>query len=444
MFTRKPLLASALVAVALGGVACGSAPGSGAGTNSGGDSNSAAATAAKALGIDLSKCGDDPTAKLSGTVKVGETYAMSGGPATAFAPVGQGAKAAVQNFSDTSGLAGTFDLVQGDDQFSPSKALTATQQLIDQDKVAAMAATIGTPAVLAIRSLLESECVPLIGAAAGGASANQPSQYPWTVPFTMPSAVDARVWVQNVAEKFPEGAKIAMFYANDASGKDYLDAVKHYLPQTKSTLVATQTIEDTDSAAPASQVTALRASGATVLLAAPTGSQCVSLMKAAAAAGWSPTFYMSSTCSSSLFDLAGSAANGVYVTQYVKDPTRAPYNSDPAVAAAIAALKKYAPALAITASSISGMMYVSPTLEAIKQASASPLGLSRLGLLQAATHMSVELPLLIPGIKYQLNYPADKVAMEAGELTQYMATSKTFSSVKLYDFEGQMTGVASS
>jgi branched-chain amino acid transport system substrate-binding protein len=443
-FSRKPLVAASLVAVVLFGSACSStAPGGGGGGQTG-SAGATADAAAKALGIDLSKCGTDPTAKLPADVKVGETYAMSGGPATAFATVGQGVKASFLNFADTSGLTTKFDLVQGDDQFAPDKALTATQQLIQQDKVSAMTTTIGTPSVLSIRPLLNSACVPLIGGAAGGVEANTPAKFPWTIAFTMPSAVDARIWVQNIADKFPAGAKVAIFYADDAAGKDYLSAVKHYLGQTKSTLVATQSIEDTDAAAPASQVTTMRSSGANVLIAAPTGSQCPTLMKEVAGQGWKPTFYMSSSCPTSLFDLAGSAADGVFLTQYIKDPTRAPYNTDPAVVAGVALLKKYSPSTTINNASISGLADTAPLFEAIKQASTSPLGLSRLGLLQSATHMSLQPALFITGVRYTLNYPKDEVAIESGELTQYKASDKTFTNVKLYNFEGQMTGIASS
>jgi branched-chain amino acid transport system substrate-binding protein len=450
MFARKPLLAASLVLVALLEAACSStSPGGGGATKTDASTNSglggaAAAAAAKGLNIDLSKCATDPTVKFGSTVKVGETYPMSGGPATAFAPIGEGVKAAFANFDATSGLSTKFNLVQTDDQFAPDKALAATQQLIQHSKVAVMTSTIGTPSVLAIRPLLEAECIPLIGGVASGASANQPATDPWTIPFTLPSAVDARIWVQNIADKFPNGAKIALFHANDATGNGYLAAVKHYLSGTKSTIVSTQSIEDTDSAAPASQVTTMRSSGATVLMAAPTGSQCVSLMKEVAGQGWKPTFYLSSTCATSLFDLAGASANGVYVTQWVKDPTRAPYNTDPAVVAAAAALKKYSPSTPVNNSSIGGMIYASTLFQAIKIASASPLGLSRLGLLQAATHMSFQPDLVIPGIKYSLDYPKDEVALEAGELTQYEASNKTFTNIKLYNFQGQMTGVASS
>lgn len=448
MIKRRPVLAASVVTLALvTAVGCSSsAPGGGSSSGAAsGSSADVAATDAKALGIDLSKCATDPTPRLaSGTVNLGETYAMSGGPATAFAPIGQGVKASVQNFNDTSGLPVKFNLIQADDQFAPDKALTATQQLIQQSNVAAMTTTIGTPSVLAVAPLLNSSCVPLIPASAGGAEANTPTKNPWTIPFTLPSAVDARIWVQNINDKFPSGAKIAMFYSNDATGKNYLTAIKHYLADTKSTIVSTQTIEDSDAAAPASQVTTMRTSGATVLIAAPTGSQCPTVIKEAAGQGWKPTFYMSSGCSSSLIDLAGAAADGLYVNQFVKDPTRAPYNTDPAVVAAVAVLKKYSPSTPLSSSSLVGVMYPTILFEAIKKAINSPLGLSRLGILQAATHMSYQPDLLIPGVTYSLNYPKDVVAMEAGELTQYKASDKTFTPIKLYNFEGQMTGVASS
>jgi ABC-type branched-subunit amino acid transport system substrate-binding protein len=234
-----------------------------------------------------------------------------------------------------------------------------------------------------------------------------------------------------------------MFYSDDESGQDFYAAVKHYLAGTKSTIVSTQTIEDTDSAAPASQVTAMRSSGANVLIAAPTGAACVTLMDEAAAQGWTPAFYMSSVCPTSLFDLAGKAANGVYLDQYFMDPTRPPYSTNPAAKAAEAAIKKYSPGTPINNTSMAGYAYAEPFFAAVKAAAASPLGLSRLGLLVAATHLTFQPTLNLPGVGYSLNYPSQEVAMEAADLTQYNASSKTFTYVKQYDFRGQMTGIAS-
>jgi hypothetical protein len=51
---------------------------------------------------------------------------------------------------------------------------------------------------------------------------------------------------------------------------------------------------------------------------------------------------------------------------------------------------------------------------------------------------------MITGITYHLNYPSDEVAMEGAQISSYNAAAKTFKYGKIYDFDGQMTGVASS
>jgi branched-chain amino acid transport system substrate-binding protein len=439
------LLTSTLVAVAIAATACGAAPGSDSNGDTSSGSNAALAkSTAQQLGIDLSKCGIDPTKKFTGTVKIGQTLPQTGGPAAAaFAPIGVALKAAFEAFNATSGLPVKFEVVQADDQFNPAKALAATEKLIDSDKVVALTSTIGTPSVAAVAPLLDQQCVPMVTGLAGAQVADNPKKHPWTTIFTLPSSVDARAWVENVVETYPNGAKIGMFYANDESGKAYLAAVKKYLAGTKSTLVSTQTIEDSDSAAPASQVTTLRASGANVLLAAPTGAQCVSLMKQVASVGWKPRFYVSSSCPATLFDVAGSAANNVIVNQYTKDPARAPFNTDPAVLKAVAAMKKYAPQLKVNNTAISGFFYAEPFFAAVKAAAASPLGLTSLGLLAATVHLNFQLETGFPGVKFNLNYPSDEVALEAAEMRQYVSASKLFTDIKLYNFEGQMTGIAS-
>lgn len=441
MRNKRPLLTLAVVGIAALTTACGStAPGGDSGGSSG--SNSEATTAAKALGIDLNKCATDPTKAVSAPVPVGETFPKSGGPAAIFAPIGAGVSTAIAQNNDTAGST-QLKLTQVDDQFDPAKTLTGAKQLIDQDNVAALTSILGTSNIIGLNSLLNSECVPLIAAQAGGVEANTPKTNPWTVIWTLPSAVDARIWVDAATAKYPSGAKIAVFTANDSSGKDYLNAIKHFVKGTKHKIVSTQTIENTDSAAPSSQVTTMRNSGANVLMSAPTGGQCISEMKEVAAQGWNPTHYMSYTCPSSLFDLTGAAADGVFLNQYVKDPTRAPYNTDPAATAATAALAKYSPSTPANTTSFGGLIYEEALIKAVEAAKGSKLGISRLGLLQAATHMDYQPDLTITGVKFHLNYPDDEVAMEGAQLSSYQAATKTFDYGKLYNYDGKMTGVAS-
>jgi ABC-type branched-subunit amino acid transport system substrate-binding protein len=130
-----------------------------------------------------------------------------------------GLKAAFDDFNATSGLSVKLKLIQADDPFQPDKALTATRQLIQQDHVAALTTTIGDPSVLAIRPLLNQQCVPLISGATSLLSTTDVAKYPWTTTTTtLSSAVEAKIWLANATEKYPNRAKIGIFYSDDASG----------------------------------------------------------------------------------------------------------------------------------------------------------------------------------------------------------------------------------
>ena len=115
-------------------------------------SANAAQTAARELGIDLSKCPTNITMPLTGTIKVGTTLAETGPEAAALAPVGVGEKAAIANLNATSGLPVKFSLIQQDDQFN-GMTLSATQQLIQADNVELLDGTIGTANIEAIQPL---------------------------------------------------------------------------------------------------------------------------------------------------------------------------------------------------------------------------------------------------------------------------------------------------
>ena len=80
------------------------------------------------------------------------------------------------------------------------------------------------------------------------------------------------------------------------------------------------------------------------------------------------------------------------------------------------------------------------------KAAKSPLGLSRLGILYAATHMTFQSSTMLPGVIYSLNYLKDEVAMESAQLSSFnSAASGQWQKVQVYNFNGQTTtGEASS
>ncbi len=435
MFTHHKYLAGAALALSLLVTAC-SSPSS-ASEEGTANASSEAKSAAQALGIDLDSCPTDVTKTFGATVKVGNTIPQTGPVAPALGVIGPAMAAAFDGFNADSGLDTTFELIQRDDAYTPDKALTATQTLLDKDGIDLMTGVVATAQVAAIRGVLGDECVPLLPGISGGKSANKPEEYPWTSVFTQPSALDARIMMANINENHPDGANVAVLYSNTESGKDYLSDLEKYAGKSK--IVKAETIEATETGSPSSQITTLRSTGANVLIAVPTVAQCASTMQEVANQGWVADRYMTSTCASSTFDVAGAAADGWHITTYAKDPTRGEFVDDPAVVAAIDAIKKASPNTPITTTTVTGFLYPQPFFEAAKAAAKSPLGLSRLGMMSAFTTLDFQPELLKPGVRFKLDGLEDQVAIEASYLSVYNSDTKLFEDGKLYDFEGQMT-----
>ncbi len=419
-----------------------SAPSAGA---SGGES--AAQKAARELGIDLSKCPTDITKPLTGTIKVGTTLAQTGPVAPALAPLGIGEKAAIADLNETSGLPIKFSLIVKDDQFSPDKTLIAAQELVQSDKVDFLDGIVGTANVAAARPLAEKYCVPIIAGDAGGTSVNQPTKFPFTTIWGSPFYVDVKGWFTYLKSKFPQGGKIAVLTGNTDSGKDYLNAINDLSKGTNFKIVSKTTLDATVTRAPSSQVTTMKASGANILLAqtSPSG-QCASLINEVAQQGWKPdAFMITNSCSTlQLISPAGKAAQNVLCNLWLNDPAAPGAADDPGLQKIVAAIKKNSPGAPIVGSNISGYAVMEVLFKAAEQAKTSPLGLSRLGILYAATHITFPSAALQPGLTYSLNYPTDQVNIEAASLHSYDATTKGWKLLQLYDFNGQLTGKASS
>lgn len=440
MSKRTPLLALAATLSALALSACGGAPGGDDG--GGGSGDDAATAAAEALGIDLADCPADVTDVLPGTANVGLTLPLTGGPATAFAVLGPGAEAALEEANDTAGFDTQFTLLQKDDQFLPDKTLAATQELIQKDKVVGMTGVTGTAGVMAIRDLLKQDCIPGIALPAGGSGAADPD-YPEVVQGALPFSLDVRIWVESVNENYPDGAKIATFIGNTESGKDYTAQIDRWLEETdsKSEIVDAETIEAADAASPASQVTTMRNSDADVLFAAPTGAQCISMMTEMANQGWKPDTYLTTNCAASAyFGAAGDAADGVYAVQAFKDINSPRFADDAGVAEVKAALEKYSPKADVTnTTTYSGYTYGEAFVEAAKIAAASDLGLSKLGLIVAGRSLDFHSPMMVDGVDFTVDGLTDMVPIESAELNQWSVAEGGFTQGKLYGFEGELT-----
>nr|WP_241728968.1 ABC transporter substrate-binding protein [Nocardioides zeae] len=377
-------------------------------------------------------------------MKIGTPLALTGPAAPAVAPLGVAQQAAVDYFNETADLPVELELIVKDDQFAPDKTLAVAQELVQSDEVGVLNGVVGTANVAAAREVAQQYCVPLIAATSGGRSANDPTNYPFTVPWSLPSYVDVSAWVAHLEEDFPDGAKVAVYTANTESGEDYLEAIEELTEGTNLEVVSETTIEAADSAPPAAQVTTMKASGANVLFAAPSPTgQCSSLMTEVANQGWDlDAFMLTTQCTVlQLMEPAGAAADGVFASTYINDPALDSAQDDEGVQEYVAAVEQYQPGKPIVGSTMSGFSEIEVLVRAIEQADGSPLGASPLGILYAATHMTFQSKAMLPGVTYSLNYPQDQVAMESAQLSQF--SDGQWEKVQVFDFNGETTGKAS-
>ena len=117
----------------------------------------------------------------------------------------------------------------------------------------------------------------------------------------------------------------------------------------------------------------------------------------------------------------------------------------PALQQIVAAVKKYEPGQPLSGSTTARYSAIEVLFKAAEQAAKSPLGLSRLSILYAVTHMTFQSSTMLPGVIYSLNYLKDEVAMEIRpSLVPSTRASGQWQKVQVYNFNGQTTGEASS
>ena len=440
MVNKKLSLVATVVALGMTAAAC-SSPAGGDDSSKSGGGGDAAETAANELGINLADCPTDPTEKFGEEVVVGNTVALSGGPAAAFGPVRAGVSAAINQMNAEAGYPTKFKLEVKDDQFMPDKALAGVQELVEKDKAEVITNVLGSAQVLATRQYLNDNCIPVITATGNSAESSDATHFPWVVNSILQNPLDVRVWVEDAQARFPKGAKVALMTSNTESGKDNENQVKRFLKGTNLKLVKTQTIEATDAGSPSSQITTLRNSGADILFLAPIATQCPTALKEVANQGWKPEIYLTNGClSAGIIGAAGKAADGVHGTSWYKDPTSPRWSKEKSMVDAVAAIKKYGDPKVddVSGIAVSGYIIGQGLTMSIKNAVKSPLGLSRLGLLDAAQHLNYQSELALPGVHVRLDGLRDQVAVEAGYL-QTWNSAKGWDEGKLYDFEGQLT-----
>jgi branched-chain amino acid transport system substrate-binding protein len=332
-------------------------------------------------------------------IKIGNTMPYSG-PASSYGTIGKAEAAYFAMINEQGGINGRkITFISRDDGYSPPKTVEVVRQLVEQDQVLALFQTLGTPPNSAIRDYLNDNKVPQLFVGTGATKWNDPKHHPWTMGWQPNYQIEARIYARYILKNVPD-AKIAMLYQNDDSGKDYLIGLREGLGEKADKLIAaTQSYETTDALID-SQIVALRASGANVMVTHAIPKFAAQAIRKIYDIGWKPMHILANVAASVKLTMEPAGLDkgvGVISSAYVKDPTDPQWRDTPEFKDWVAWMQKYYPSGSLAdGANVYGYSVAQTMVAVLKQCGDN---LTRENLMkQAASIHNLELPMLVPGI----------------------------------------------
>src|SRR5271157_3697700 len=263
-------------------------------------------------------------------IKMGQTMPYSG-PASAYGVIGRAEAAYFKMINEQGGINGRkINLISLDDSYSPPKTVEQIRRLVEQEQVAFLFQTLGTPPNSAIRQYLNDNKVPQLFVSTGASMFSDPEHFPWTIGFNPNYQTEAHIYGKYILSTKPDG-KIGVLYQNDGFGKDYLIGLKDELGADHAGMVIKEVSYEVSEPTVDSQVVTLQGSGADVFLIAATPKFAAQAIRKAFDIGWTPVRYMSNVSNSitSVMKPAGlDKAKGIITGNYNKDPNDPTWKDD--------------------------------------------------------------------------------------------------------------------
>jgi len=271
---------------------------------------------------------------------LGSHFVQTGTWGAAFAPVLRGLQAYF-NYVNTEkgGVCGRKIVLKAeDDNYDPARAIEVTRKLVEQDKIFAMVAGLGTAAHQAVWDYLNERGIPDLWVMSGAHMWNDPEGHPWTVGFLPDYFVEGTIFGKYISENLPD-KKVGILYQNDDWGDDVLKGLQNGLDAGKNELVSPQSYEST-AIDVRSQLANIRQAGAEVVVCACLPGTAATAIKGANNMGWKPQWFIDYVNSDPIIFQYASPKDveGTLTMQSNKLITQA---DEPAIANHIDIMKKY-------------------------------------------------------------------------------------------------------
>ena len=266
-------------------------------------------------------------------IKIGQTMPYSG-PASAYGVLGRTDAAYFRMINETGGINGRkINFISADDGYSPPRTVEQVRRLVEEEQVAFMFHSLGTPNNTAVRQYLNDNKVPQLFVATGASIFSDPEHFPWTMGYNPSYQTEARIYARHILETRPD-AKIAVLYQNDGFGKDYLIGLRDTLGAEHAGMLVKDASYETSEPTVDSQIVTLQGSGADVFLIVATPKFAAQAIRRSYDLGWTADRYVCAVSESiaTVLKPAGlEKAKGLITGAYNKDVADARWKNDAGV-----------------------------------------------------------------------------------------------------------------
>ena len=390
--------------------------------------------------VDLSACPADwsNTEGLTDTtIKIGWPAPLSGAQAD-FAAMPKAAIAQFDHynaegaFTDSEGKTRNVEVVLRDDAYDTAKTIPLVDEMLDSERVFATATMI-SPGGLNTYDKVNQRCVPQF-ITTGHPAWGDPVNHPWTTGMLLSYSTEAILWGSYIEQNLDEWggkAKVAALVMSNDFGRAYDSSFRAFLAQSPESANIEYVTETIEPQAPTLKdpMTTLAAQDPDVFIAMIAGAPCTQAITEAAENGMKESvsyLFMPSVCKAASFvgkDKVGgdgSASDGWWII----GGGAVDFNADASTGEAFVDFgRKLLSDAGIdyhTSGSFgSGFIFSWAMVQALQIADELEGGLSRTNLILAMRSMDMTHPLLLEGIKFNMNGNADTYYVEGSDIAQY-------------------------
>jgi branched-chain amino acid transport system substrate-binding protein len=334
-------------------------------------------------------------------IEIGNIMTYTGW-ASQYGAIGRAEAAYIRMINDRGGVNGRkINFISLDSASDTSTALPLAKKLVEEEHVFVIFGSLGTETNLAIRPYLNDQHIPQLFIDTSSSVFNDPAHFPWTMGFDASFRSEGAAYAKYILQTKPD-AKIAILYANDDSGRDYLAGAHDGLASKASAAIVKEVSYLPSETTIDAQIQTLKNSGADVFLNFAIGPFATQAIRKAYDLDWHPMQFIpnASLSVAAFLDPAGlEKSAGVITNARSKGWLRDSELADPEVRDFVSWMHQYNPQASLRdQNNVAGYERAEALVELLKQCGND---VTRANIMKQASHLDLAVPMLRAGIKFR-------------------------------------------